>query len=78
MDFLTKKESNGLISDLKASEIAINAEKEQFQRQLIEQYGKEMEIAFERQSHTTGQINPQIKEIENKKKKCWLKRLFSI
>lgn len=85
MDFLAKKESHGLISDLKSSEIAINAEKENFQKKLLEQYGKEMESAFENNPYVPMQITPSIKtnnksekKKETKTKKCWLKRLFSI
>lgn len=83
MDFFTKKELNGLKGDLKASEIAINASKATFQKKLIEQYGKEMENAFNTQAHVPTQISPTINteptiEQKPKSKKCWLKRLFSI
>lgn len=72
MDFLTQKELNGLKGDLKASEIAINADKENFQKKLMEQYGKEMESVFEPQTIKKEQKNTE------KKKTCWLKKLFSL
>lgn len=73
MDFLTQKELNGLKGDLKASEIAINADKENFQKKLIEQYGKEMESVFEPQT-----IKKEQESTEEKKNTCWLKKLFSL
>lgn len=76
MDFFTKKELNGLKGDLKASEIAIKAEKEQFIKKLVSKYGKEMDSVFneKKQDEKTNE-NP-IEEVP--KKKCFLKRLFSI
>lgn len=77
MDFFTKKELNGLKGDLKASEIAINAEKVQFEKKLINTYGKEMESVFNAQEKIEKE---QIKKIIKKrqKKTCFLKKLFSI
>lgn len=77
MDFFTKKELSGLKGDLKASEIAINAEKEQFEKKLIDTYGKEMKSVFESNEKSK---NERIKETVEKEtnKKCFLKRLFSI
>lgn len=69
MDFLTKKELNGLKGDLKASEYALNAEKEHFKKELTEFYGKQMEESFNKN---------EIKKEETKEKKCFLRRLFSI
>lgn len=77
MDFFTKKELNGLKGDLKASEIAINSEKAQFEKKLINTYGKEMESVFNTEEKT--QNEPQKETNENTpKKKCLLKKLFSI
>ena len=73
MDFFTKKELNGLKGDLKASEIAIKASNEDFKKKLIEQYGKEMESVFEPQT-----IKKEQESTEEKKKTCWLKKLFSL
>ena len=77
MDFFTKKELNGLKGDLKASEIAINAEKVQFEKKLINTYGKEMESVFNAQEKIEKE---QIKKIIKKRQKntCFLKKLFSI
>lgn len=83
MDFFTKKELNGLKGDLKASEIAIKASNESFKKKLIEQYGKEIELGFTNQTYIPlNQPHPMIFEIEEnpkeKKKTCWLRKLFSI
>ena len=73
MDFFTKKELNGLKGDLKAKEIALNAEKEQFEKKLVNKYGKEMNEFF------NSEKLKEKKEIEHKeKKKCFLRKLFSI
>ena len=77
MDFFTKKELNGLKGDLKASEIAINAEKVQFEKKLINTYGKEMESVFNAQEKIEKEHQTEIVN-EPTKKKCFLKRLFSI
>ena len=74
MNFLTQKELNGLKGDLKASEIAINADKEIFQKKLMEQYGKEMKSVFEPQTIKKEQKNTE----KEKKKTCWIKNLFSL
>ncbi len=74
MNFLTQKELNGLKGDLKASEIAINADKEIFQKKLMEQYGKEMKSVFEQQTIKKEQKNTE----KEKKKTCWIKNLFSL
>lgn len=42
MDFLTKKELDGFKGDVKASQIAIEANKYTFQRKLINELGPEM------------------------------------
>ena len=91
MDFFTKKELNGLKGDLKASEIAIEASNEAFKKKLIEQYGKEIELGLTNQTYIQPQPPPPLvfevkenqkesqKEIsKEKKKKCWLRKLFSI
>lgn len=87
MDFLTKKELNGLKGDLKASEIAIKASNEAFKKKLIEQYGKEINFGFVNQTYIPPQPPPPLvfevkenkKEIsKEKKKKCWIRKLFSI
>ncbi len=77
MDFFTKKELNGLKGDLKASEIAINAEKVQFEKKLINAYGKEMELVFNAQEKIEKEQPTEVVS-EPAKKKCFLKRLFSI
>jgi len=77
MDFFTKKELNGLKGDLKASEIAINAEKVQFEKKLINTYGKEMELVFNAQEKIEKEQPTEVVS-EPTKKKCFLKRLFSI
>lgn len=77
MDFFTKKELNGLKGDLKASEIAINAEKEQFKKKLINTYGKEMESVFNTEEKIQNE-HPKETNENVSKKKCFLKRLFSI
>jgi hypothetical protein len=77
MDFFTKKELNGLKGDLKASETAINAEKVQFEKKLINTYGKEMESVFNAQEKIEKEHQTEIVN-EPTKKKCFLKRLFSI
>lgn len=77
MDFFIKKELNGLKGDLKASEIAINAEKVQFEKKLINTYGKEMESVFNAQEKIEKEHQTEIVS-EPTKKKCFLKRLFSI
>ena len=89
MDFLTKKELNGLKGDIKASEIAIKASNEDFKKKLIEQYGKEINFGFVNQTYIPPQSpHPLVfeekekerqKEISKEKKKtCWLRKLFSI
>lgn len=91
MDFFTKKELNGLKGDLKASEIAIKASNEAFKKKLIEQYGKEINFGFVNQTYIPPQPPPplvfELKESQNenqkeiskeKKKTCWLRKLFSI
>lgn len=65
MDFFTKKELNGLKGDIKAREIALNAEKESFKKKLVEEYGKQID----------EYMSPKEKE---KKEKCFIKKLFSI
>ena len=77
MDFFTKKELNGLKGDLKASEIAINAEKVQFEKKLISKYGKEMESVFNAEEKISEEYKKEPIN-EPQKKKCFLKRLFSI
>ena len=89
MDFLTKKELNGLKSDIKASEIAIKASNEDFKKKLIEQYGKEINFGFVNQTYIPPQSpHPLVFEVKEKerqkeiskekKKTCWLRKLFSI
>ena len=87
MDFFTKNELNGLKGDLKASEIALRADKEQFKKKLVEKYGKEMDSVFNTQP-IPAQIEPTVHDIQNEKEKdakekiqkkqSFLKRLFSI
>ena len=87
MDFFTKKELNGLKGDLKASEIALRADKEQFKKKLVEKYGKEMDSVFNAQS-IPMQVEPAVCDVQDKneeiaeekpkKKQSFLKRLFSI
>ena len=77
MDFFTKKELNGLKGDLKASEIAINAEKVQFEKKLISKYGKEMESVFNAEEKISEEYKKEPLN-EPPKKKCFLKRLFSL
>lgn len=89
MDFLTKKELNGLKGDIKASEIAIKASNEDFKKKLIEQYGKEINFGFVNQTYIPPQSpHPLVFEVKEKerqkeiskekKKTCWLRKLFSI
>lgn len=83
MDFFTKKELNGLKGDLKASEIAIKASNENFKKKLIEQYGKEIELGFTNQTYIPPQPPPPLvlkaeEKPKEKKKTCWLRKLFSI
>jgi len=87
MDFFTKKELNGLKGDLKASEIAIKASNEDFKKKLIEQYGNEINLGFVNQTYIPPQPPPpmvfEVKESQKetskeKKKTCWLRKLFSI
>ena len=89
MDFLTKKELNGLKGDIKASEIAIKASNEDFKKKLIEQYGKEINFGFVSQTYIPPQSpHPLVFEVKEKerqkeiskekKKTCWLRKLFSI
>ena len=42
MDYFTNKEINGLKADIKASEIALNAEKIYFEKKLNESIGPQM------------------------------------
>lgn len=65
MDFFTKKELNGLKGDMKAKEIALNAEKESFKKKLVEEYGKQID----------EYMSP---KKQKKEKKCFIKKLFSI
>lgn len=66
MDFLTKKELDGFKGDVKASQIAIEADKYTFQRKLINELGPEM----------MNELNkPKSKPIIQKKP-GFLKRLF--
>lgn len=77
MDFFTKKELNGLKGDLKASEIAINAEKAQFGKKLIDTYGKEMDSVFKAEEMIEQKQQKETAD-ETPKKKGFLKRLFTI
>ena len=76
MDFLTKKELIGLKGDLKASEIALNAEKEEFSKKLINKYGKEMDAVFNEKGNQNNEKHDNVSE-KIPKKKCFLKKLFS-
>ena len=67
MDFLTKKELNGLKGDIKASEIAIKASNEDFKKKLIEQYGKEINFGFVNQTYIPPQSpHPLVFEVKEK------------
>lgn len=66
MDFLTKKELDGFKGDVKASQIAIEANKYTFQRKLINELGPEM----------IDELNkPKVKPVIQNKP-GFLKRLF--
>lgn len=67
MDFLTKKELNGLKGDIKASENAIEAEKYSFQRNLMNKLGPEM----------IEELNKPKPAPKQEKKKCFLLRIFN-
>ncbi len=70
MDFLTRKELNGLKGEIKASEYALEAEKYTFQRELINKIGPSMIEELSK---------PKVAEIpvKKEKKKCWLLRIFN-
>lgn len=70
MDFLTRKELNGLKGEIKASEYALEAEKYTFQRELINKIGPSMIEELSK---------PKVTEIpvKKEKKKCWFLRLFN-
>ena len=70
MDFLTKKELDGLKGEIKASEYALEAEKYTFQRELINKIGPSMIEELSK---------PKTIEIPEKKvkKKCWLLQIFN-
>jgi len=70
MDYLSKKELNGLKGDIKASQYAIEAEKYTFQKKLIEKIGPEMIEELN---------NPKPKQEQEipKKRKCFLLRIFN-
>ena len=76
MDFFTKKELIGLKGDLKASEIALNAEKEEFSKKLINKYGKEMDAVFNEKGNQSNEKHDNVSE-KVQKKKCFLRKLFS-
>ena len=76
MDFFTKKELIGLKGDLKASEIALNAEKEEFSKKLINKYGKEMDAVFNKKGNQNNKKHDNVSE-KIPKKKCFLRKLFS-
>ena len=76
MDFFTKKELIGLKGDLKASEIALNAEKEEFSKKLINKYGKEMDAVFNKKGNKNNKKHDNVSE-KIPKKKCFLRKLFS-
>lgn len=78
MDFFTEKELKGLKGDLKAREIALSADKEQFKQKLIVKYGKEMESVFNENKQDINEEKHEVIKNEHKKKSCFLKRLFSI
>lgn len=66
MDFLTKKELDGFKGDVKASQIAIEADKYTFQRKLINELGPEM----------MNELNKPKSKPTVQKKTGFLKRLF--
>lgn len=69
MDFLTRKELNGLKGEIKASEYALEAEKYTFQRELINKIGPSM---IEQLSKPKTIENKTVEE----KKKCCILRIF--
>lgn len=69
MDFLTRKELNGLKGEIKASEYALEAEKYTFQRELINKIGPSM---IEELSKPKMLENKTVEE----KNKCWIIRIF--
>ena len=71
MDFLTDKELNGLKSDIKSSEIALEAEKYSFEKQLKETLGPKMVEELNKPK--------EIKETKTcKKRKFNILRLFNL
>ena len=70
MDFFTTKELNGLKGDLKSSQIALAAEKENFQKQLLDFYASQINEALTPKKQETQSKNT------NKHKK--IKDLFKI
>lgn len=70
MDYLTSKEIDGLKADIKASEVALEAEKYSFERMLKEKIGPKM---VEELNHKNEQI-----EKEPKKKRFRLRDIFCI
>lgn len=66
MDFLTKKELDGFKGDVKASQIAIEADKYTFQRKLMNELGPEM----------INELNKPKLKPTIQKKPGFLKRLF--
>lgn len=71
MDYFTNKEINGLKADIKASEIALNAEKIYFEKKLNESIGPQMlEELSKAKSNDTNTAT--------KKKRCKLFGLFDV
>lgn len=75
MDYLTNKEINGLKSDIKASEVALEAEKYTFGKILKENIGPKMMEELNKQEETVQQSDEQPME---KKKRFKLKELFGL
>lgn len=71
MDYLTSKEIDGLKADIKASEVALEAEKYSFERMLKEKIGPKM---IDELNHK----NEPVTENKPPKKRFRLRSLFGI
>lgn len=68
MDFLTKKELDGLKADMKSKEIALEANKATFEAQLKNKLGNDI-------LNTLSQVNTNNTKTEKPKNKSLLKRI---
>lgn len=73
MDYFTKKEMNGFKSDKKASEIALDSEKEMFKDKLLKGMGNEIIETLNAPNNKNNKIFE-----EKKQRVCFFKRLLSL